>query len=218
MGIAIQNKGGAVFQIGCGDHGKGYFNSYELIVQSDDGIILPYTEMSRKVSDKLKYLVNKGYLLHGSNKKFDVIKPNKKKKIDPRAGLYNAVYATDDPLMAMFLAIIRPEKLPVINGKHKCMICWDYEVSGFRAWLSRNFNTYNAYGVGWIYVVEGKLFTELKKLPHEFYCRKEVLPISVVEVRPKDFLSIVELKFLSADVIREAGFHTEEEIRFMGYE
>ncbi len=174
--------------------------------------------MVRNVYGDLKALVADGYLLHGSNKKFNIIEPHRKDKIDPRAGLLEAVYATDDPLMAMFLAIIRPKKLPIINGKHKNMISWEYVDDKLRCWISPNFNIHNAYATGWIYVTEGSLFKSLKKLPHEYYSHKKVVPTKIIEVKPKDFLSIVELEVIPVEDVREAGFHTEEEIKAMGYD
>lgn len=99
------------------------------------------------------------------------------------------------------------------------MKSWGYDEDGtLRFWLTPNFNIHDAYDIGWVYVAESNLFTALKKLPHEFYSRNEVTPKHIVEVNPKDFLSIAKIELLTADDIREAGFHTEEEITLMGYD
>ena len=174
--------------------------------------------MSNNTFKFLNKLVNKGFLLHGSNKKFDIISPNKKEKLDPRAGKLKAVYATNDSLIAMFLAIIAPQKLPLVKGNRKNMISWGYDKIGkIHFALSPNYYTHNAFDMGYIYVVEQSIFKPLKKLPHEFYSYEKITPKEVVFVKPHDFLSIIKPEIIPVEAIKKAGFHTEEEIKLMGY-
>jgi len=166
----------------------------------------------------LQRWIDGGYLLHGSNKKFEVIRPNKRKKLDPRVGLLKAVYATDDPKLAMFLAILNYSRLPLINGVRKSMIGWYYDENDEAHFaLTPNFFLHNAFNKGYIYVVHGSLFKSLKKLPHEYYAYGEIKPARVIGVSPQNFLTTVKTELYPVEGIRQAGFHTEEEISAMGY-
>ena len=46
--------------------------------------------------------VKKGYVLHGSRKRFDVLIPHRKEKLHSSTRTLRAVYATSIPLIALF--------------------------------------------------------------------------------------------------------------------
>jgi len=171
------------------------------------------------VYKELEKLVKKGYLLHGSRKKFDIILPNKRKKLHASVGRYKAVYATDNPLVAMFFASIFPNKLPLIMGKVKCLKGYDFDKNENPYFaLTPNIYKHHAFGEGYVYVANKQLFKSLKKIPHEYYSMKPVRPNFVFQIDPNEFIEMANHQMYPKSAVIEANFHTDEEIRAMGYD
>ncbi len=166
---------------------------------------------------ELEKFVERGYLLHGSRHLFDVVKPAKKSFLSAKAGKIRAVYATDSVAIAMFKAVVNAAKMPKIGGMRGGVIGWSFLDGEPKFWVSPNYVTYKAFGVGYVYVLDGSKFTKLKKLPHEYYVRSVIAPVRIVTVKPNDFLRGRSLKIWPEAEIRRRKRYTEEEIRMMGY-
>ena len=134
--------------------------------------------------------------------------------MNEKVGLLKAVYVTDEPLIAMFKAILRARKVPGKRGLYG----WGFSLQGkpkFR--ISPNYIKYKGFSKGYLYVVEKKDFTKSKKIPHEFYCFKTVVPQKVIMVEPEDFLEKVKFSFWTKNEAIKTKLFTEEEITAMGY-
>jgi len=165
----------------------------------------------------LQKLARKGYVFHGSAERFDVIMPNRREKLDPRAGLLRAVYATYHPMIAMFIAVKRPSKIPKIKNYDRGVVAWRIDKRNkARFRVTPNYIKYKAFDTGYVYILEKKLFIKSRKIYDEYYSRRPVKPVSIVAIRPEEFLSRVRLNIWPVEDLRKMKY-TEKEIEVLGY-
>jgi hypothetical protein len=166
------------------------------------------------VYKELQNWVNKGYLLHGSRHEFDLIKPNKKDRLHKKVGRLKAVYATDEPLIAMFKAVIHSPKLRTKEG----LVAWGFNAEGnikFR--VTPNYFVDNAFAEGYVYICLGKKFVKSKKMSREYYRQKPIRPHAVKIVNPDDFLCVAVVEKWPLKEALKQKIYTRGELLQMGY-
>lgn len=170
------------------------------------------------VYEELTYLVNQGYLLHGSQQKLIYISPQKKDNLPTAGGRIKAVYATDSVDVAMFKATISAKKLPKIAGKRGGVISWGFSDDDKPKFLiTPNYVAHKAFSRGYVYVLHPEDFIILKKLPHEYYSRSKVTPIAVTKIKPNSFLRRHQLIIWPKEELERRKRYSEKELTQMGY-
>jgi len=89
------------------------------------------------------------YLFHGGRKKVSVLLPKKPKNTSPNAPQEKGVYATDEPLIAAFNALLDPRKLPKVNGIRKMLYSWYKSPERWKFGVTKNVKENNAFSLGY---------------------------------------------------------------------
>ncbi|MDO8603840.1 MAG: hypothetical protein Q7K40_00270 [bacterium] len=128
---------------------------------------------------KLEGYVSQGFLLHGSKNKIEVLEPRQAQddNHDRKSGNLNAVYATDDIRISIFMALFAKK---------------DADKNGWRAFYnSTNEDEMSVGGEnvtftpGYIHVLPGEKFRKVDdKNSKEIVAYEPVAPIDVVQVTP----------------------------------
>jgi len=133
---------------------------------------------NRRLESLLKYFVKKGYLLHGTTKDVKIIKPGYTFDFNHCGyfGNLNAVYATEEPTVALFFAITPNKafkKFDIVSDSKKIVKKFFLE----ERYIKRLSN-------GYVYILASKGFV---KLGGSLVSFKPVKPFSKIKVCPSDF-------------------------------
>ncbi|OGM75457.1 hypothetical protein A2382_04145 [Candidatus Woesebacteria bacterium RIFOXYB1_FULL_38_16] len=158
--------------------------------------------------------VKKGYVLHGSRKRFDVLIPHRKEKLHSSTGTLRAVYATSIPLIALFKAVLNAPIMPGGRG----MIGWkfDHELNPYFR-VTPNYIRHNAFSSGFVYVLRKEKFKKYNKILCEYYSENPVVPDFVINVKKNDFLLNANISIWSLNEVIKAGLHNKEGIALFGF-
>jgi len=124
------------------------------------------------VQRHLHYLVDNGYLLHGSNKLHEILKPSTGFCLSGlEENLQVAVYATISPVIAIFNAI-RNRKLGYTR----------YELINGNPYLEADEKIIKTLGNGYVYVLNNYQFKKSQIEEGQFSSFEEVIPFRIFEV------------------------------------
>ncbi len=160
--------------------GKGFISSEEL-----DKFL---GENSNK-EELLKSIEEQGFVFHGSSKFVDntlEIRQAEDLSTDPK-NKQNGIYATNIPSVAMYMAIISPEKTEASSMTYGMnMKYYNGKVTPI---FSADQNMDTVLSNGYVYILNKSNFEKLSEDPSEwqFISKENIKPDLIVEVLPKDF-------------------------------
>lgn len=151
---------------------------------------------------------------HGSKKRLDLLLPKMPSGGGNGATIEKAIYATDNILVATFLAIIDKKKL--LSQKNTLIYSWYFKDDIPFFGTTPNVLESDAFSEGWIYELEPQEFIETK-LPHEFKSDHSVKPLYRYKVNPNNFLSSNKISILPKSFLQNTSDFSQVDFKRMGY-
>lgn len=144
------------------------------------------------VESVIEKLVGQGFIFHGSDRRIEKLEPRRGHDMRRASGRLEAVYATDQPSIAIFRSIISRKRARDLKPSGGLGTSWSLDGSDKKFTASPAFK--ETLGEGYVHIFPKSDFKPVLgrdrdiKNPVEFITRKEVAPAAIIKVRPEDFL------------------------------
>jgi hypothetical protein len=155
-------------------------------------------------------------LFHGSSRRWEVLIPKTPLYTSPNAHSENGVYASEEPLVAAFNAILDFSKVRARNGVRKIVYSWYKSGDRYRFGVTRNVIEDNAFSGGYVYVLVKSNFRALST-EGEYVAKRKISPSNVINVSQKEFLCYAKIEVLPLSYLKHSNAHTVNELCGMGY-